>query len=236
MTDETLQDTTSQTQSRRDAVLVALRRAILTGEIGPGEKLREVHVAEMLDVSRSTLREAAQQLVHEGLLVQERYKGIRVARLDRKTVEDLSIMRINLETLAAQTIAKDPSGERQRALQDALANYLESGNSGDHGIEQATHLALHRAIWFGSGNQFIERVWNSVESLINLTTATDFAARRGDIERQRDRHRELVARILSGDDEEIAAAVKEHIMDNVLLYRLRPGFDPATLPSIDLSL
>lgn len=233
--DNAEQSLKTQGQTRREAVLATLRRAILTGAIGPGEPLREVQVAEMLDVSRSTLREAVQHLVLEGLLVQEKYKGVRVARLDRKTVEDLSIVRIKLETLAAQTIAKDPTGKRQKMLSEALQSYL-TGDRTDPIAEQATHLALHRTVWSASGNEVLQRVWTSLESFINLSTATDFAAHRGDVDRQRERHTVYVERILAGNDEEIAAAVEDHVLDNVLLYRLRPGFDAASLPGSNFLL
>lgn len=228
------QDNTQASQTRRETVLAALRRAILTGAIGPGEALREVQVAEMLDVSRSTLREAVQHLVHEGLLVQEKYKGVRVAKLDQKTVEDLSLVRIKLETMAAQAIAKDPTGERQKLLKEALDVLVTSGDHGheDPIVEQATHLAFHRTLWFASGNEVLQRVWNSIETQINLATATDFAAHRGNVARQKQRHTEYVQRILTGDDEEIAAAVEDHVLDNVLLFRLQPGFDAAALPRV----
>jgi DNA-binding GntR family transcriptional regulator len=79
--------------TRRDAVLSELRNAILTGRLAPGDRIKEVQMAKELGVSRPTLREAIYQLIHEGLLVQEVYKGITVGQqpprphlnTDRKT-------------------------------------------------------------------------------------------------------------------------------------------------------
>ncbi|WP_162564338.1 MULTISPECIES: GntR family transcriptional regulator [Microbacterium] len=212
-------------QTRKEAALASLRKAILTGEIGPGDPVREVQMAEALDVSRSTLREAVQTLVHEGLLVQEKYKGVRVARLNRKSVEDLGEVRVKLETMAAQKIAKDPTGKSQKMLREALEEYLASGDLEDPVAEQATHLALHRTVWFAPGNEVLQRVWTSIESFVNLSTATNLAAHHGDVARQHRRHTEYVECILAGDDDAIAAMVEDHVLDNVLLYRLRPGFD-----------
>ena len=42
----------------RDVVFNTLRQAILIGELKPGERLMELHLAERLGVSRTPIREA----------------------------------------------------------------------------------------------------------------------------------------------------------------------------------
>ena len=46
----------------RDVVFNTLRQAILTGELKPGERLMEIHVANRLGVSRTPIREAIRKL------------------------------------------------------------------------------------------------------------------------------------------------------------------------------
>ena len=46
----------------RDVVFNTLRRAILTGELKPGERLMEIHLANRLGVSRTPIREAIRKL------------------------------------------------------------------------------------------------------------------------------------------------------------------------------
>jgi DNA-binding GntR family transcriptional regulator len=58
-----------------------LRRAILSGEIGPGEWIRQEEVAERLGSSRLPVREALRILEAEGLTEHERHRGARVPRL-----------------------------------------------------------------------------------------------------------------------------------------------------------
>src|SRR5690349_12287711 len=65
-----------------EAVVTHIRRAVVAGELRPGDKLREVRLAAELQVSRATLREALNLLVRDGLLVQEPYRGFGVTRLD----------------------------------------------------------------------------------------------------------------------------------------------------------
>lgn len=53
----------------RDVVFNTLRRAILKGELKPGERLMEIALAERLGVSRTPIREAIHKLGQEGLVV-----------------------------------------------------------------------------------------------------------------------------------------------------------------------
>ena len=52
----------------RDVVFNTLRQAILTGELKPGERLMEIHLANKLGVSRTPIREAIRKLELEGLV------------------------------------------------------------------------------------------------------------------------------------------------------------------------
>ena len=52
----------------RDVVFNTLRKAILTGELKPGERLMEIHLANRLGVSRTPIREAIRKLELEGLV------------------------------------------------------------------------------------------------------------------------------------------------------------------------
>ena len=46
----------------REVVFKTLRQSILTGELKPGERLMEIHLAEKLGVSRTPIREAIRKL------------------------------------------------------------------------------------------------------------------------------------------------------------------------------
>ena len=52
----------------REVVFKTLRQSILTGELKPGERLMEIHLAEKLGVSRTPIREAIRKLELEGLV------------------------------------------------------------------------------------------------------------------------------------------------------------------------
>lgn len=69
----------------RDVVFNTLRQAILRGELKPGERLMETHLANQLGVSRTPIREAIRKLELEGLVTNEfREEGQRLPRLRKR--------------------------------------------------------------------------------------------------------------------------------------------------------
>ena len=198
------------TQTRREVVVEALRRAVLSGEFSPGQRIKEEPLAEALGVSRPTVRQAISQLVHEGSLVQVPYKGISVASPSMQDLLDVADVRVSLETLAAICIAKNPEGAGMEMLRSALQAHLDAIEAGDPVTSDGTHLALHRALWEGAENQMLSRIWPLVESQIRMAMSLDQATRH-DPERDAELHRRLVAVIESGDEAEIANEVKVHI-------------------------
>jgi DNA-binding GntR family transcriptional regulator len=63
----------------RDVIFDTLRDAIIVGELKPGERLMEVHLAEKMGVSRTPVREAIRKLELEGLVNMVPRKGAHVA-------------------------------------------------------------------------------------------------------------------------------------------------------------
>jgi len=197
--------------TRRDAVLSELRSAILDGRLKAGDRIREVQMSRELGVSRPTLREALYQLIHEGLLIQEVYKGITVAGIAAAAIEDIAVVRVALETIAAESIAKDPDPAVKAALMRAWEIFDAAAAAGDSERENEAHVELHKTIWMESGNSMLCRMWPIVAPSINLALTTDQAAF-DDVERRRRMHRELVDVIVKGPRRAIKATVRDHIM------------------------
>ncbi|MGV2434584.1 MAG UNVERIFIED_CONTAM: GntR family transcriptional regulator [Anaerolineae bacterium] len=75
---ESFQFNQISTKSLRERILDALRSAILSGELKPGQALVETDLAAQLGVSRAPLREAIQILNTEGLVTVVPYHGTTV--------------------------------------------------------------------------------------------------------------------------------------------------------------
>ena len=65
-----------------------IKQAILDGELNPGDKVNEVHLASRLSISRAPVREALQMLVQDGLIVSIPQRGKFIAALTSKEIQD----------------------------------------------------------------------------------------------------------------------------------------------------
>ncbi|MEE9095217.1 GntR family transcriptional regulator [Arthrobacter nitrophenolicus] len=197
--------------SRRDGVVNEIRRAVVLGTIKPGEKLTEVQLSEWLNVSRPTVREALNQMAQEGLLVQEPYRGLRVATLDAAAIMDLANTRMALDMLAATAIVEDTSGRRMKVVEDSWADYSRVEMDPDPVIRHESHVAFHRSLWAASENALLLRLWPVTEAHLTIILAQDQAARADPVRAHRV-HEKLVQAIRTKDLEVIRKAFSEHTM------------------------
>ena len=194
-----------EVRTRREEAADAIRRAIISGDLQPGQRLREVALAAELGVSRPTLREALRTLVQEGLCEQEPHRGFAVASLDAAAIRDLTDTRLVLDRMAIEGIWEAPTG--MDLVEQAWSAYAEADP--DDVSQHLAHLALHRALWQASGNSMLMRMWPVAESMSTLVLAQDQAVRR-DPGRALAVHASLIDAIRSRDPEALDAAMAEH--------------------------
>jgi DNA-binding GntR family transcriptional regulator len=112
-----------------------LRTMIVFGKLEPGAVLVESDLCEMLDVSRTPLREALKLLAAQGLVELRQNRSARIAPLRIDAICDLfetmsSIERLTLE-FAAKRIAVEELTELRR-LQDQIERFGEAGDLGGY--------------------------------------------------------------------------------------------------------
>ena len=205
-----------EVRTRREEAADAIRRAIISGDLQPGQRLREVALAAELGVSRPTLREALRTLVQEGMCEQEPHRGFAVASLDAEAIRDLTDTRLVLDRMAIEGIwdstdgagSVDPSGLDGMALVNQAWSAYAAADP-DPVSQHLAHLALHRALWQASGNSMLMRLWPVAESMSTLVLAQDQAVRR-DPDRALAVHAVLIEAIRSRDPEALDAAMAEH--------------------------
>ena len=115
MMDE-MQKNMSEYLPLRDVVFNTLRQAILTGELKPGERLMEIHLADRLGVSRTPIREAIRKLELEGFVTMVPRKGAQVARISEKNLKDVLEVRRALDTLAVQLACEKMTADVKEEL------------------------------------------------------------------------------------------------------------------------
>ncbi|RFS84304.1 GntR family transcriptional regulator [Actinomadura spongiicola] len=80
----------------------AIREAVVSGQLAPGERIPQEQIGSALEVSRIPVREALRQLESEGLVQLTPNSFARVAKLDFAEVSEIYLMRERLEPLAME--------------------------------------------------------------------------------------------------------------------------------------
>ena len=115
----------------RDVVFQTLREAILRGDLKPGERLMELHLASKLGVSRTPIREAIHMLQQEGLVVTVPRRGAEVAKMTEKDMEDVLLIREALEILAVQLACDNITEEQILLLEEKVSEFERVIQTGD---------------------------------------------------------------------------------------------------------
>jgi DNA-binding GntR family transcriptional regulator len=192
----------------RDGVYDHLRRAVLDGDLLPGERLGEVELGEKLGVSRTPIREALMRLVQDGLLVAEANKGVRVRTMTATEARDAYVVREELDGLAAALAAAQHTPADADALRAALDD-LNASSDGEYRTQTRLDLAFHRAITQGARNGALGDLARDLEqrvALIKHQTRTYNAHPETAAQ-----HAAILKAILARDADEARAVARLHV-------------------------
>ena len=83
-----------------DTVYGRIKQMILANQLRPGHKLTHQHIADLLNVSRTPVRQALERLYQESYVIRIPARGFFVAEIDSHEARDLYDVRMALETFA----------------------------------------------------------------------------------------------------------------------------------------
>lgn len=210
-------------------VLAVLHQRIMDGTIAPGEKISEVGVAKMFDVSRTPARLALRALEVEGLIKKRDGRGFTVEEFNLGEASDAYEVRGILEGLAAATLAKKGMSADVHARLDEVIGHMDTVLESDAPVPvrisqyQDGNVVFHETIMRQCGNQYIGFAFDRMESLplIKLGTVV-FNEHRSERDLMRLRlanmqHRLIFDAIDKRDSQRAEAMMREHA-NQTLVY------------------
>lgn len=145
-------------------VASSLREAILSGEIGPGEWIRQEEIAERFGASRLPVREALRILEAEGLTEHEPNRGARVPRLDMHEVNVVYQMRERLEPLAVTESIANLTDADLRRLDEVQHRIEANGDVAEFlALDREFHLLSYTGCRIEQLTSMVTRLWNSTQ-------------------------------------------------------------------------
>ena len=193
-----------------------LMGALKDGVLNPGDRLREVDIAERFALSRTPVREALRRLEAENIIEHRPRIGAVIRTLDQTEVVELYEMRLVLERTAAEMAAKHAS----EAEVDSLAALNEQIADAVHDPSRAAAInqQFHRSIYLAARNRFLlesARALNNALLLLGPTTLAD-EDRINTVVAQ---HVMIIDAISQGDMEAAGVAAEAHLQTS-LRHRL----------------
>ena len=148
----------------RDVVFNTLRQAILTGELKPGERLMEIHLADQLGVSRTPIREAIRKLELEGLVTMIPRRGAEVAQITEKSMNDVLEVRRAVDALCVELACERITQEELERLGKACEEFTAEAMKKDKDVKALAQkdVALHDIIVQATGNQRLIQLVNNL--------------------------------------------------------------------------
>ncbi len=156
----------------QEAVLAALRQAIGSGELRPGEQVRQDALAERFGVSRVPLREALKILEGEGSVTYLPHRGYFVAELSLADLEEVYRIRELLEEEAVRTAVPRLTADGLDELAALVADCEDAGRAGDVAAMTAANRSLHFALFAASDRPRLVRMvrilWDATDAYRSL--------------------------------------------------------------------
>ena len=218
-------------KSSRNRVYDAIREAIFSGKLTPGQKLTETQLANNFNVSRVVIREALQQLAHDGLVVQNSYRGTNVVRLQSKEVNEILSVRALLEAEAVRQAKKNLTEKDKKELSRMVK---EVDTAEDPFRHTELDFKLHQKIWELSGNETLKRILTHVSAPFFAMAVIVRQSKRFDPYSDKTKigkHQKLLEALLDGETEDAVEAMREHIEQN--RKNMGDSFDESVEPGAE---
>lgn len=191
-------------------VIERIRDAILTAVFKPGERLNETHLATQFGVSRIPVREALLQLQEQGLVMNHPRRGMFVVILSEEDIQRINSLRIVLEAEAIKLCRLNLTSTVEKRLV-ALVKKMESTTTESDFDASKLDLEFHRTVWAASGNPYLEKVLNSLVTVLFSHQALAYMSAHSSTHWPLRHHRDLLDVILGKSDTNPEAAVMKHL-------------------------
>jgi DNA-binding GntR family transcriptional regulator len=210
-----------------DEIYAVLKEKILNHDISPGEKINIDRLGRDLEVSNIPIRESLSRLSAEGLVETIPFKGMFVAKLSLRELEEIFEIRMELERLALRKAASRIPSERLEALEQDMRNRKGSEIAdSDERIRFISEMneELHGLILKHCGNVSLESLIRSyIEKVQRYLSLSRKSLDQSLVQEEWEEHMSIVRSLASRDVAAADQALKQHL--NNSLARNRTFFE-----------
>jgi DNA-binding GntR family transcriptional regulator len=198
-----------------ERVYSAIYEAVQAHRLAPGEKLKEVELSQIFQVSRASIRSAFQRLSHQGLLSIAPNRGASVASLTPEDGRQIFAARRAIESAIVDELARAARPADVALLRRQANKQRAAFQAGDTKKGHALAIEFHHLLGQLSTNRILARFLDQLLSRMPLVVLTRGGTREPLEAAHRDHegHMEIVDAIAKGDAAGAARILREHLHD-----------------------
>ena len=193
----------------REEIQEHLIEAILRGEIQPGARIVETHIAQQFGVSQAPVREALRDLEMLGFVVSSPFRGTQVRKVSNVELAEIYPIRAAIEGVAARLAATRIDESTLDRLSSLLRAMCDAAAQGDTRAEIDADVQFHHAIVEASGNRMLKQFWESMR--LETTTFLTLAVTRRPLDQLAERHTTVLTALRAHDPVAAEEAMRHHI-------------------------
>jgi len=189
-----------------------IRDYILKGRIKQGERLTEPRLSKLLGISRTPIREALRILEMEGFVEIFPRRGAVVTDVTDKDVDEIFILKVKLESLAARLAAEHLTDEDIAELEELNERMKKFADAKNVSILIQLNSEFHNLIISKCENNRLAKFLEALLRQFKRATAYSFTEA-GRIQRVIEEHREIIESFKKRDSEMAEELMAKHIQN-----------------------
>lgn len=200
-----------RTQSLTSLVQREVERLILSGELAPGERINEQHLAQRLGVSRGPVREALRGLEKARLVEARVNRGVYVREISVEQALEIAELRGLLTGYACARLAAASTADQRTRLAALIEQMDQAVAAADAETYYTLNLAFHDALMAYAGNARAKEMYDALVKESHLGRRKSLFNPRAMAESNAE-HRAILDAIRKGDAQAARAAGEAHIV------------------------
>jgi DNA-binding GntR family transcriptional regulator len=197
-------------RSLREQVSAALRAALISGEMRPGEIYSAPSLAIRFGVSATPVREALLDLVKEGLLESVRNKGFRVTEVTDAQLDEITELRALIEIPTVIHLAQTVGPDEVEGLRPVAEEICVAAAAGDLIGYIEADTRFHSALLALGGNRRLVELVAELRAQTRLYGLARLVRERR-LSRSAEEHAEILDALAAGDAEAVDEVMRRHI-------------------------
>ena len=204
-------------KTARHFALDTLRRAIVEGQLLPGQELRDNELSQQMGISRTPVREAIQILEVQGFVAHRPFSKPVVSSLSAEQIEEVYMIRKALEGMATYHACSNIGTKELQRLKRLTRDEARAIERGDGLLWSQCNRRFHTLLYAASGKSFLCRYigWLLDLSALYMITFAEFLRQR--LKESNKDHVQIIHACEERNPELAKSLVQDHLEKSAVL-------------------